>query len=234
MNCIGLLLIILMILLIIFVRTSSTPNTSAPPQTSERTPLYITTTDRRVDSALGQLLGPPKPEDGLTLDNFLKVASDSEFELHLEGYKTNFSHLFDFAQDGCSVPQQLDFEFLERFKLLFTPACIQHDFGYRNAYRVGYRDRETIDLIWLDQMKNKCNMLGILDRVICKAQATTFFEIVRLFGEFAFKTADSSASPGIEIDNFIAFLREDKKRTYFEFMKKREEEVATYLTNIPP
>ena len=86
----------------------------------------------------------------------------------------------DWSDDGCSAPvvgsEQAWFHFRE--------ACERHDFGYRNAKRLGlfggYKHR--IDAVFAHDMYDACQEEAWWQRKPCEATAGAFYAAVRVAG----------------------------------------------------
>lgn len=142
-----------------------------------------------------QLLASP------TLDDYNKIAFDPNFTTNLAKYKEEYGDEFDFTNDGCSVPKALAVLFIgyiTKYDSDFLPACIQHDFGYRNSDIVGldeYDARLQVDEIFRDNMLKACEAyppqpIGFFpnispfsrDREECQRAAEVYFRGVRVGG----------------------------------------------------
>ncbi|CAB4924535.1 unannotated protein [freshwater metagenome] len=86
---------------------------------------------------------------------------------------------FDWATDGCTATPA-------SWAATFRPACVQHDFGYRN---LGYglrlsrleATRRWIDERFLDEMRRICDAgRRGLRRVACRTRATLMWAAVRV------------------------------------------------------
>lgn len=91
--------------------------------------------------------------------------------------KRAYPHL-DWTTDGCSAPvvgsQGRSFN--------FTQACVRHDFGYRNAKRLGHLTeltRAEIDKQFLQDLQSSCSRQVRTRKVRCLLWAETFYIAVR-------------------------------------------------------
>lgn len=126
----------------------------------------------------------------------------------------------DFAQDGCSQPgftkpiPQYD----------FTPACVRHDFNYRNAMWMGVfnKYKKASDDAFRTELLRFCEeKVARLVRPACRTQATTFAQAVATAGGLAApekaSSWDSAARVRVHavfqpVDNFyIRGVLEDTK-----------------------
>lgn len=106
---------------------------------------------------------------------------------------------FEWSNDGCSSPMPAD-----PYREYFQPACVQHDFGYRNFgghYGKGYgTDRRTknwIDAHFRDEMQRICDSRPDVpnptpgapsSRVYCYNGLTSYYYAVRDRGDSSYFT----------------------------------------------
>ncbi|MDI3388244.1 phospholipase A2 [Streptomyces sp. B-S-A8] len=119
-------------------------------------------------------------------------AADRIMALPVERFVT-VEHVapFDWSTDGCSVPGEA-----VPYKKLFTPACTQHDFGYRNyGSRAGTlaldptpARKAAIDARFLEEMRRICDRErpGPIRHTACYGAARTYYDAVRIAGDPAF------------------------------------------------
>ena len=86
----------------------------------------------------------------------------------------------DFSDDGCSAPVLGS----EGPWFHFREACERHDFGYRNAKRLGVFDtyKERIDLLFADDMLAACQEEAWWQRRPCRWMAGVYFGAVSIAG----------------------------------------------------
>jgi len=95
--------------------------------------------------------------------DLLVAALDAELSIFLE-YKDSPERdaRMDFTDDGCSAPvlgsKGLSYD--------FTESCERHDFGYRNAKRLGAFDqlKDRIDLVFAKDMRASCEEVMVFAR----------------------------------------------------------------------
>ena len=102
------------------------------------------------------------------LGDFLEYKRDPEHDPRL-----------DYTDDACSAP-------LVGSKgpfWNFTEACYRHDFGYRNAKRLGVFDdyKERIDLVFARDMMSHCETRVLAQRQ-CRTMALAYFQGVDKLG----------------------------------------------------
>lgn len=92
---------------------------------------------------------------------------------------------FDWSNNGCSGPANP----------AFTPACVQHDFGYRNygargdlGFAVTRDTKDWIDLRFRDEMYRICEDYASVPQAAtqCVQDADNAFTAVYLFGDSSF------------------------------------------------
>ncbi|MGW0735569.1 phospholipase A2 [Streptomyces sp. NPDC002851] len=99
---------------------------------------------------------------------------------------------FNWTSDGCSVPGGM-----APYMKLFTPACAQHDFGYRNYgthadSSLGLdptpRRKKAIDDRFLEEIRRICDKErpGPIRHTACYGAAHAFYDAVRIGGAPAF------------------------------------------------
>jgi hypothetical protein len=94
--------------------------------------------------------------------------------------KRAYPHL-DWTTDGCSAPVVGG----EGRSFNFTQACVRHDFGYRNAKRLGHFTESTraeIDKQFLRDLESSCSRQVRTRKVRCTLWAETFYVAVRATG----------------------------------------------------
>jgi Prokaryotic phospholipase A2 len=103
-----------------------------------------------------------------TLDEFLAMKGDPEHDPRM-----------DYSDDGCSAPTGS-----EGFWFHFREACERHDFGYRNAKRLGLFDdlKDRIDLAFVDDMVAACAEEAWWQRRPCRWMAGVYFGAVSIAG----------------------------------------------------
>ena len=135
------------------------------------------------------------------LDDYNKIAFDPNFTANLAKYKEGYGDEFDFTNDGCSVPKALAALFvgyITKYDSDFLPACIQHDFGYRNSDIAGldtYDARLKVDEIFRTNMLKACEAYPpqsiafvpnispfSKDREECQRAAEVYYRGVRVGG----------------------------------------------------
>ncbi|KAK7757344.1 hypothetical protein SLS62_000356 [Diatrype stigma] len=97
----------------------------------------------------------------------------------------------DWSTDGCtSAPD-------DPFGFDFEPACVRHDFGYRNYKAQGRFDdmpggtKAAIDTNFRQDLYGQCAAEGARD--ICEATADVYYEAVVLFGRKGGEAAAAAA-----------------------------------------
>ncbi len=91
---------------------------------------------------------------------------------------------FDWSSDGCSTPFPAGLGDTGR-SFDFRAACVRHDFGYRNAKRLGVWssvERRRIDDRLLVEMRADCDPRPWTQRSACLGWARLYYEAVRSFG----------------------------------------------------
>ncbi len=91
---------------------------------------------------------------------------------------------FDWSSDGCSTPFPVGLGDTGR-SFNFRNACYRHDFGYRNAGRVGRWnavERKRIDDRLLADMRADCAPRPWTQRTTCVTWAEIYYAAVRRFG----------------------------------------------------
>jgi Prokaryotic phospholipase A2 len=91
---------------------------------------------------------------------------------------------FDWTSDGCSTPLPVGLGDTGR-SFDFRAACQRHDFGYRNAPRLGVwnsAERARIDARFLADMRTDCSPRPWTQKVSCLGWAQTYYRAVRAFG----------------------------------------------------
>jgi Prokaryotic phospholipase A2 len=112
----------------------------------------------------------------------------SDFEDYKRKYaRTRVNRRFDWTADGCSNPPGTDLDFKDDF----TPACVQHDFGYRNfgGRKLGRNEdtRGWIDDRFLSEMRRICNNdVPWTDIGFCHGAAAAWWASLRHGGRDAF------------------------------------------------
>ena len=136
-------------------------------------------------SALGQDLQPGDPPAAAT------TAREEQLDLLEEALASDLTDFvalkrdpghdprMDYSDDGCSAPVLgSKGPFWD-----FTEPCYRHDFGYRNAKRLGVFDRlkERIDLVFLRDMRDHCATLVFAEHR-CRVMASLYFQGVDKLG----------------------------------------------------
>ncbi|WP_216322784.1 phospholipase A2 [Deinococcus aestuarii] len=117
---------------------------------------------------------------------YTRLAADDKFTGNLSSYKRTYPR-FNWSNDGCSVPH-----LPEKFRkmIVFHPACVQHDFGYRNARSypnlMNENHREWVDGQFKQHMRAICSRRNIFLRPGCYADAQAFWLAVRWGGKDSF------------------------------------------------
>ncbi|WP_221089099.1 phospholipase A2 [Deinococcus aquaedulcis] len=128
---------------------------------------------------------PPAPYPQNTYNT---IVVSNTFTADLPALKAAFP-LFDWTADGCSSPLPTV------WSLVFHPACVQHDFGYRNVkFYPGLHNenyRKIIDDQMLEHMRVICNAFNPIDKAKCLLAAEVFYGAVRLGGERYFQVAQN-------------------------------------------
>ena len=85
----------------------------------------------------------------------------------------------DYSDDGCSAPMGSSAPWFD-----FREACERHDFGYRNAKRLGLFDgyKRRIDAIFARDMYDACREEAWWERKACRFMAATYSSAVRVAG----------------------------------------------------
>ncbi len=85
----------------------------------------------------------------------------------------------DWSDNGCSSPIGSEAPWFH-----FREACERHDFGYRNAKRLGLFDgyKERIDAIFAKDMADSCEEEAWWEKKQCKFTATIYFSAVKVAG----------------------------------------------------
>jgi hypothetical protein len=83
----------------------------------------------------------------------------------------------DYSDDGCSAPVTGS----RGASYDFTEACERHDFGYRNAKRLGLFDgyKRRIDAVFARDMYSSCEDRFVLYRKHCRFMAAIYYAGVR-------------------------------------------------------
>ncbi|MFC5818593.1 phospholipase A2 [Nonomuraea harbinensis] len=95
------------------------------------------------------------------------------------------SYTFDWDSDGCSMAPDKPYVGLQRVD--FKDACLRHDFGYRNAKKMGfwgYGAKTHTDLLFLQDLYHACD--SQLDRqyqALCGHLAVIYYEAVKKYGD---------------------------------------------------
>lgn len=105
-----------------------------------------------------------------SIDRFNSVKSKPK------GYKA------DWSTDGCST-HGMGMGYSDTFR----PACLVHDFGYRNLPDVTPSSQDEgakarTDSVFLDNMRSICNGMDFKGR--CRVTADLYYRAVRTFGEW--------------------------------------------------
>ena len=117
---------------------------------------------------------------------YTDISADDSFTAHLAYNKSAFRY-FNWSTDGCSIPG-IPSKF--QTNVVFYPACVQHDFGYRNvkAYPnlMNESHRDWVDAQFKRHMRTICSQRNILLRPGCYVDAEAFWGAVRNFGRDSF------------------------------------------------
>ncbi|MDQ3728545.1 MAG: phospholipase [Actinomycetota bacterium] len=127
--------------------------------------------------------------------DLLRAALDADLSAFLD-YKRSGEHdpRMDYTDDGCSAPvlgsKGLSYD--------FTESCERHDFGYRNAKRLGVFDqlKDRIDLIFAKDMRASCEEVMVFARKNCRFIATAYYAGVRGAGGFCDPPGPVGRVPG--------------------------------------
>ena len=117
---------------------------------------------------------------------YTNISADDSFTSHLSSNKRTFPR-FIWSTDGCSIPG-----LPSRFQtnVVFYPACVQHDFGYRNvkAYPnlMNENHRDWVDAQFKRHMRTICSHRNIFLKPGCYVDAEAFWGAVRHFGRNSF------------------------------------------------
>ena len=118
------------------------------------------------------------------IDEADRIMNDTYQEFAAEPHRPPF----DWSTDGCSVPVAPE---LIPWNATFRPACVQHDFGYRNYGGGGElqlsptRDTKNwIDGRFREEMGRICRTR--LDAPACLSMANVYYQAVQHFGGHAF------------------------------------------------
>jgi len=110
---------------------------------------------------------------------------DAALEADLDGFadlKDSESHdpRMDYSDDGCSVPVVGS----SSDPFHFRPSCERHDFGYRNAKRLGLFDgyKQRIDSVFAKDLHDACEDVIFFARRQCRTAAASFYNAVRVAG----------------------------------------------------
>ncbi|MDI3418030.1 phospholipase A2 [Streptomyces luteolus] len=134
----------------------------------------------------------PTPAPAPAPNPQLVQAADRIMALPVERFMTvERTPPFNWTTDGCSVPGGM-----APYMRLFTPACTQHDFGYRNyGSRAGTlaldptpARKAAIDQRFREEMRRICDQErpGPIRHTACYGAAHTFYDAVRIGGDRAF------------------------------------------------
>ncbi|ADV67924.1 phospholipase A(2) [Deinococcus maricopensis] len=117
---------------------------------------------------------------------YTDIAADNNFTGNLAYNKRTFPR-FNWGNDGCSIPGLPD---AASKYIVFHPACVQHDFGYRNARAypnlMNENHRGWVDGQFKEHMRTICSKRNILLRPGCYADAEIFWAAVRHGGRGSF------------------------------------------------
>ena len=133
---------------------------------------------------------PPEPGGGTPYVQsiYTSIALHPRFWPLYNYHKQKYPR-FIWSTDGCSVPYMP--QFLKNH-LRFKPACIQHDFGYRQIHASFYPGltnegwRSNVDGKFYTQMRAICAQLNLFLKPACYLDAKIFYEAVRKRGASAF------------------------------------------------
>ena len=100
----------------------------------------------------------------------------------------------DYSDDGCSAPVFGS----EKPWFHFREACERHDFGYRNAKRLGlfHEYKRRIDAVFARDMVQACGMEAWWQRGLCRETAALYLSGVTLAGGFCELPGDLGRLPG--------------------------------------
>ena len=106
--------------------------------------------------------------------------------------KANHPSPFDWNDNGCSSPIDISGTYN------FNKACERHDFGYRNAKRLGVFDqlKDRIDLVFAMDMRASCEDVFVFARKNCRFMATLYYAGVSGAGGFCDPPGPLSRVPG--------------------------------------
>ena len=100
--------------------------------------------------------------------------------------------VYDWSSDGCTSPvPALRSAFAARFER-FAPACVRHDWGYRNFGSVNIRGFDaTEDRRWSVDERMRADMLEICEQeeptsIRCRIEAELVHRAVRVAGHLSF------------------------------------------------
>jgi hypothetical protein len=132
---------------------------------------------------------PPTEQE--LLDEALDASLD-EFQALKDS--TDHDMRMDWTDDGCSAPVIGS----EKPWFHFREACERHDFGYRNSKRLGVFDdyKDTIDLIFADDMHDSCEHEAWWERKQCRLTADLFYSAVKNLGGHCYVPGTRQRVPG--------------------------------------
>lgn len=163
----------------------------ANPVDSEGQPIDLTALIAQIEADLAHPLSMPH-EGTLSAQAvyaqriYTDISADNNF-MGNYSFNTRTFPRFNWSNDGCSVPY-LPSRF--RDMLVFKPACIQHDFGYRNARAypnlMNENHRAWIDGQFKEHMRSICSRRTLVLRPGCYVDAEAFWGAVRNWGDDSF------------------------------------------------
>lgn len=113
--------------------------------------------------------------------DLLDQALDADLDTFAE-YRDSEGHdpRMDYSEDGCSVPVIGPSGDIFEFR----PACERHDFGYRNAKRLGLFDgyKRRIDAVFAKDLYDRCGEVFFIGKKQCKTFAAAYYSAVRVAG----------------------------------------------------
>jgi len=126
-------------------------------------------------------ISPPPFESPIEAVSYVMFDIDfTTFRRERFSLRRAYPHL-DWTTDGCSAPVVGG----EGRSFNFTQACVRHDFGYRNAKKLGYfteLTRSEIDKQFLRDLESSCTRQVRTRKIRCFMWADTFYVAVRTTG----------------------------------------------------
>jgi hypothetical protein len=161
-----------LVLLVALVAVAFTSVTPGPGFAAEIQAAFC----RAVGADCGDEPLPPLMSEEELLEEALTVSLD---EFQETKNSADHDRRMDWSDDNCSAPTGS-----EAFFFHFREACERHDFGYRNAKRLGLFDtyKDRIDLLFADDMIAACQEEAWWQRRACRWMAGVYFGAVSIAG----------------------------------------------------